>query len=101
MLSKHIPINKKKIEEMRQKKLIIDKILNNKNSLENKGKSYSENIINCLAMDDFCKTLNIENNNNKEKNLLKHKILTRNKIKVLINNNNNNSNQIVYNSIFI
>ena len=101
MLSKNIPINKKKIEEMRQKKLIIDKILNNKNSLENKGKSYSENIINCLAMDDFCKTLNIENNNNKEKNLLKHKILTRNKIKVLINNNNNNSNQIVYNSIFI
>ena len=101
MLSKNIPINKKKIEEMRQKKLIIDKILNNKNSLENKGKSYSENIINCLAMDDFCKTLNIENNNNKEKNLLKHKILTRKKIKVLINNNNNNSNQFVYNSTFI
>ena len=82
---------------MRQKKLIIDKILNNKNSLENKGKSYSENIINCLAMDDFCKK--ISNEINKEKNLFKHKILKKKKIKVLINNNNN-SNQIFYNSTF-
>ena len=99
MLSKNIPINKQKIEEMRQKKLIIDKILNNKNSLENKGKCSSESLINCLAMDDFCKTISNENNNNKEKSLFKNKILKRNKIKVLINNENDISNNF-YNSTY-
>ena len=50
-------------------------------------------------MDDFCKTISNENNNNKEKSLFKNKILKRNKIKVLINNENDISNNF-YNSTY-